>query len=249
VTGGASGLGRAIVTRYAREGANVLIADMDIDGAQKVADDLSNSPGKIVAHQTDVASEASVGEMVQVALAAFGTVDILVNNAGIGTLRAFLDLPVAEWDLVLAVNLKGPFLCSQAVGRHMAERKSGTIINVSSIESDFGSYNRAHYVASKAGLKNLTRSMALSLAPYNIRVNAIAPGGIRTEIYEKTMPDPKLLADFIEKFVQRIPMKRLGDPSEIGGAAVFLATDDASYITGSTIDVNGGAGAPVPSDP
>lgn len=249
VTGGASGLGRGIVRRYAEEGANLVIADMDVDGANAVAAELSKHGGKIVVQKTDVSDEASVAELVRVTVAAFGRIDVLVNNAGINTLREFLDLPPAEWDQIMAVNLRGPFLCSQAVAKHMAERKEGSIINITSIEADFGSYNRAHYVASKAGLKTLTKAMAISLAPYNIRVNAVAPGGFNTEIFEKAFPDPQVRADFIKAFVQKIPMKRLGEPRELAGAAVFLASEDASYMTGATIDVNGGASAPVPSDP
>lgn len=249
VTGAASGLGRAIAKRYASEGANVVIADLDIAGAIAVAEELNGGGGKAIAQLTDVSSEASVDELAKIALSTFGNVDILVNNAAINTLRDFLDLPVREWDLIIDVNLKGPFLCSQTIGRHMAERRSGSIINISSVEQDFGSYNRAHYVASKGGLKTLTKAMAISFAPFNVRVNAIAPGGIRTEIYEKAMPDPQVLADFIKAFEKKIPMGRLGRPDEISGAAVFLASDDATYITAGTIEVNGGASAPVPSDP
>lgn len=249
VTGGASGLGKAIARRYVEEGANVLIADMDVELAQTLANELSQSQRKVIVQRTDVADEQSVREMVDRALAEFGKIDILINNAGISTLRLFLELPVEEWDRVIAVNLRGPFLCGQAVGKHMAERKSGSIINISSIEQDFGSHNRAHYVSSKGAVKTLTKAMALSFAPHNVRVNAIAPGGFNTEILEKTFPDVSVREEFLAHFVKKIPMKRLGDPSEISGAAVFLATDDASYVTGSILDVNGGASAPVPSDP
>jgi NAD(P)-dependent dehydrogenase (short-subunit alcohol dehydrogenase family) len=249
VTGGASGLGRGIVTRYAEEGVSVVIADMDIAGATAIADALTKKGQQVFAHNTDVTSEASIKDLVDTTIAKFGKIDILVNNAGINTLRDFLDLPVAEWDMIMGVNLRGPFLCGQAVGRHMADRKEGTIINITSIESEFGSINRAHYVATKAGLKALTKAMALSLAPYNIRVNAIAPGGFNTEIFEKAFPDPAVRKAFIADFVKKIPMKRLGEPRELAGAAVFLASEDATYMTGSTIDINGGASAPVPSDP
>ena len=249
VTGGASGLGRGIVRRYADEGAHLVIADMDLEGARSVAAELSAKGTKVLAHKTDVSDEASVAALVQAALSEFGHIDILVNNAGVNTLREFLDLPVAEWDQILNVNLRGPFLCAQAVGRHMAERKSGAIINVTSIEADFGSYNRAHYVASKGGLKTLTKAMAIGLAPYNVRVNALAPGGFNTEIFDKAFPDPVTKAAFIADFVKKIPMKRLGEPSELAGGAVFLASDDASYMTGETLGINGGASAPVPSDP
>lgn len=249
VTGGASGLGKAIARRFAKEGASLLIADMDIDGAKLIADELSRSGNKVIVKRTDVASEESVREMVDAALAAFDRIDILVSNAGISTLCDFLELPVADWDRVIAVNLRGAFLCGQAVGKHMAGRKSGAIINISSIEQDFGSHNRAHYVASKAGIRALTQAMALSLAPHNIRVNAVAPGGFNTEIFEKAFPDVAVREAFIADFVKKIPMKRLGDPSEITGAAVYLASDDSTYVTGSVVHVNGGASAPVPSDP
>ncbi|MBO9376683.1 glucose 1-dehydrogenase [Sphingomonas histidinilytica] len=249
VTGAASGLGKAIARRYAEEGVDLVLADMNIELARAVADELSAAGSRAVAQQTDVASEESVRQMVDAALAAFGRIDILVNNAGLSTLRLFLDLPVAEWDHVMGVNLRGPFLCSQMVGRHMAERRDGTIINVTSIEQDFGSHNRAHYVSSKGGLKTLTKAMALSFAPYGVRVNAIAPGGFNTEILEKTFPDVAVREAFVADFVKKIPMKRLGEPREIAGAAVFLASEDASYMTGSVIDVNGGASSPVPSDP
>lgn len=249
VTGGASGLGRAIAQRYAEEGADVLLADVDISRAHAVATELSKLGTKVVALEVDVAEEAPVAEMTSFAIAEFGKIDILVNNAGMTTLKDFLELPPAEWDLVLAINLRGPFLCSQSVGRHMASRMSGSIINISSVEQDFASANRVHFTSSKSGLKALTKGLALSLAPYNIRVNTLSPGGFETEIMAKHFPDEATLEAFKTAFRKRIPMKRLGRPEEIGGAAVFLACDDSSYMTGSQLDLNGGASIPVPSDP
>jgi|HubBroStandDraft_3_1064219.scaffolds.fasta_scaffold42309_2 NAD(P)-dependent dehydrogenase (short-subunit alcohol dehydrogenase family) len=249
ITGAASGLGRAIAQRYAEEGADILIADIDISRARVVASELSKLGTKVLVQEVDVAFEAPVAEMTERAIGEFGKIDILVNNAGMTTLRDFLDLPPAEWDLVMAINLRGPFLCSQSVGRRMAERMSGSIINISSVEQDFASANRVHFTSSKSGLKALTKGLALSLAPYNIRVNTLSPGGFDTEIMAKHFPDEETLEAFKTSFKKRIPMRRLGRPEEIGGAAVFLACDDSSYMTGSQLDLNGGASIPVPSDP
>lgn len=227
VTGAGHGIGRAVAERFAAEGARVVVNDLDRGRADEVA---RATGGLAVA--ADVASKAQVDAMFDRAEAEFGRVDVLVNNAGnIYAARHFLEGDEAWWDQVLGVNLKGAFLCSQRAARGMVRRRSGVILNMSS-----GGATRAHrgnvaYDASKGGIEAMTRAMALDLAPYGVRVNAIVPGLIRT--YD--------LSD--EAAAERgtvVPLGRLGTPEDVAGPTVFLATDDARYITGACLVVDGG---------
>ena len=240
VTGGAKGIGQAIALRYLTDGAKVVIADLDPAAGEQAVAKLS-ALGDIVFVETDVSKAAAVDALVKATIARFGTIDILVNNAGIVHKADFLDLAEADLDKVLNVNLKGTFLCGQAVARHMVERVKaggapGTIVNMSSVNAVFALPDQVGYSVSKGGVNQLTKTMALSLASYGIRVNAIGPGSIMTELLAAVASDPGAQ----RRILSRTPLGRIGDPSEVASIAAFLASDDASYMTGQTIYVDGG---------
>ena len=240
VTGGAKGIGRAIVERYLAEGASVMIADVDAAAGEAAVDALAES-GPVAFMQTDVSDSAAVEQLVAACEARFSKIDILVNNAAIVHKADFLDLAEADFDRVLRVNLKGAFLCGQAVARRMADAVKrgdapGTIVNMSSVNAVFALPDQVGYSVSKGGLNQLTKTMALSLAPYGIRVNAIGPGSIMTELLAAVASDEGAKA----RILSRTPLGRIGDPSEIASVATFLASDDASYVTGQTIYADGG---------
>ncbi len=237
VTGGASGIGEAICTRFAADGARVVIADVNSEKGGALAKALGPSASFV---KTDMSNAADIDALAQSA-AALGPIDILVNNAGIVHAADFLDLTVADFDRVLSVNLRGSFLLGQAVARLMAERvkaggPAGTIINMSSVNAVFAIANQVPYSVSKGGINQLTKVMALSLAPYGIRVNAIGPGSIMTDMLASVNNDPAAR----NRILSRTPLGRIGDPSEIASVAAFLASDDASYVTGQTIYADGG---------
>jgi glucose 1-dehydrogenase len=239
VTGGAMGIGQAIATAYVREGADVVIADIATEAANATAAELQKLGRRVEAIYTDVADEALVNKMVDKVLADFGHIDILVNNAGVTSFYPFLDLSVAEFDRVVGIDLKGPFLCSRKVAKHMVDQKRrGVIINITSMGQDITTGVEAHYAAAKGGLKMLTKSMAIGLAQYKIRVNGIAPGPVMSTIRRTlgTSDNPERIA----RLLSRVPLNRPGKPSDIAGAAVFLASDESSFMTGSIIFVDGG---------
>lgn len=240
VTGGAQGIGFAISERFLRDGANVVIADIDEAKGQAAVKALS-SLGKVRFVPTDVGEKLDVHNLVAAAVDAYGDIDVLVNNAGILHGADFLELKEDDFDRVLRVNIKGVFLTGQAVARHMVERvtgggSAGTIINMSSINAVFAIANQVPYSVSKGGVSQLTKVMALSLAPYGIRVNAIGPGSIRTDMLAAVANDPAAK----NRIMSRTPMGRVGEPSEIASVAAFLASPDASYVTGQTIYADGG---------
>ncbi|MEP6491753.1 MAG: SDR family NAD(P)-dependent oxidoreductase [bacterium] len=230
VTGAGHGIGRAVAERFAAEGARVVVNDVDQARATEVANAIPG--GKAVALAADVSDKTQVDAMFDAVSSRIGTVDILVNNAGnIHAARHFLDGDEQWWDKLLGVNLKGAFLCSHRAAHDMARKRSGVIINMSS-----GGATKAHrgnvaYDASKGGIEAMTRAMALDLAPYGVRVNAVVPGLILT--YDLSE------ADAIERG-KVVPMERLGTPDDIAGPTVFLATEDARYITGACLVVDGG---------
>jgi len=237
VTGAGSGNGRGIALRLAEEGARVVVADVNEPGARETAVLIEAAGGQALVVRADVSRREQVEAMVEAALSRFGQLDILVNNAGVETLIPFLELPEAEWDRVLAVNLKGPFLCSQAVSREMVKAgRGGKIVNIASINSAIALANQAHYVSSKGGLLMLTRAMAVDLAPYNINVNAVGPGVIETAMTVNSLSNPAR----VEMFMSRIPLKRIGQPRDIANAVLFLASDEADYVTGTILYVDGG---------
>lgn len=236
VTGAGGGNGAAIAAGMAREGAIVAFADIKTDGAEACAEAARDAGGQALSLQLDVTSAASVEAAVATLVEQFGRLDILVNNAGILTRNPFLALTEEEWDRVMAVNAKGPFLCGQAAARRMAGQKGGSIINISSFSASIALPNTVHYGASKGAVAMLTKHMALDLAEYGIRVNAIAPGVIETDMNRERLAVPEQRA----ATMQRILVGRLGRPDDLVGAAVFLASDESGYVNGSTITVDGG---------
>ena len=229
VTGGGRGLGRAIARTFAGEGARVVVADIDADNAGATAAGLA---GESLALKMDVASKASVQLGFAETLSRFGQLDVLVNNAGILTRSSWETCTEAEWDRVVGINLKGTFLCAQCVIAHMKERRQGAIINMTSVAAKTGGATVGPpYGASKAGISALTLNLARELAPYGVRVNGIAPGVIDTPMTDAPEHDG---------LTATIPLGRKGRPEDIACCALFLASDDASYITGEIIDVNGG---------
>jgi NAD(P)-dependent dehydrogenase (short-subunit alcohol dehydrogenase family) len=232
VTGGAQGIGEACVRRFAREGAKVVIADVDVQRGQALATELGATW-----LACDVGDKAQVDALVQRTLQDHGQIDILVNNAGILRTADFLDVTEADFDAVLRVNIKGAFLMGQAVARVMALRGSGAIVNMSSINATLAIPNIASYNVSKGGINQLTRVMALSLADKGIRVNAVAPGTIATEMAAKAVLGSE---EARIKVMSRTPMRRLGEPSEVADVVAWLASDAASYVTGEIVVVDGG---------
>jgi glucose 1-dehydrogenase len=238
VTGGARGIGLAIAERFVSEGARVVIADVDRTAGEAAARAIGDNARFIA---TDVGDAKNAEHVVAETCRAFGSLDILVNNAGIIHGADFLDLAEADFDRVLRVNLKGAFLVGQAAARRMVEqvkagRPPGTIINMSSINAVVAIPNHTPYCVSKGGVDQLTKVMALALAPHGIRVNAIGPGSIMTDILKAVATDQEAK----RRILSRTPLGRIGEPDEIAGIAVFLASPAASYITGQTIYADGG---------
>lgn len=232
VTGGAQGIGEACVRRFAREGAKLVIADLDAARGQALAGELDATW-----IGCDVGDKAQVDALVARVVQRFGGIDILVNNAGILRAADFLDVTEADFDAVLRVNIKGAFLMGQAVARAMAQQGRGAIVNMSSINGTVAIPNIASYVISKGGINQLTRVMALALADKGIRVNAVAPGTIATEMATRAVLGSE---EARIKVMSRTPMKRLGEPAEIADVVAWLASDAASYVTGEIVVVDGG---------
>lgn len=237
ITGGANGMGRATALRFAKEGARVLVADVEVENAEKVAAEIRADKGTAAAVQVDVRAGASVDAMIARAVQEFGRVDILCSIAGIVHNDPFLELPEEHWDHTLAVNLKGVFLCGQAAARQMVKQGGGgKIVNMASTNGLVGEAELAHYNASKFGVVGLTMTMAIELAAHHINVNAVCPGMINTRMTAPYMSIP----GFYEDYMRKIPMQRYGEPEEVASVFVFLASDDASFVTGTTLVVDGG---------
>ena len=240
VTGSRRGIGKAIALAFAEAGADVAVCDFVIEDGElgAVADEIQRLGRRSLAVQTDVTQKAEVDNLVKRVVDEFGVIDILVNNAGIAGGSTLFQTPEDEWDKVIDTNLKGCYLCSQAVGQGMVERKKGNIISMASVAGLSAGLMRTYNI-SKAGVIMLTRVLARQLAPHNIRVNAIAPTIIRTEMTRLLWDSPERL----EQFESRSLLGRIGETSDIVGPALFLASDASSYITGHTIVVDGGGGA------
>jgi NAD(P)-dependent dehydrogenase (short-subunit alcohol dehydrogenase family) len=235
VTGSGRGIGREIALRFAREGARVVIADLDEVGAQTVAAEISAGGGEALPVKLDVADPVMVGVVMKAIVQQFGRLDVLVNNAGVGSCESVLDLTLTEWDRNLRVNLTGTFLCAQAAARVMVKQGAGRIINIASISGQRGGVGRAAYGAAKAGVIQLTRVMAVELAARGVGVNAISPGPVDTDQSRGThTPDTR------RAYLERIPQKRYGNCAEIAAAAVFLASAEASFVAGHVLNVDGG---------
>ena len=233
VTGGARGIGRAVSLRLGREGAAVSVWDLNAAGAQETVDLIQQAGGAAMSCIGDAADADEIARCAAETRTAYGPVSILVNNAGIVGFEKFLSLSRAQWERMLAVNLTGPFLCTQAILPDMLAAGRGRIINISSSSVQTGGATMAHYVAAKNGLVGLTRSLAVELAPTGVTVNNVPPGFVDTPMLRESPID-------IDAFARTTPMKRPGRPEDIAAAVAFLASDEAGYITGQTISVNGG---------
>jgi 3-oxoacyl-[acyl-carrier protein] reductase len=235
VTGGARGIGRAIVETLASLGANVVIADMLVDLAEKSAQEISELTGKkIIAVKVNVTEGKSAAELIDKTLQEFGKVDILVNNAGITRDTLIMRMDEADWDAVLNVNLKGVFNCSKAVVRPMMKQRYGRIVNISSVSGQAGQAGQTNYSASKAGVIGFTKALAREVASRQITVNAVAPGFIPTALTNELSDDLK------KSILSATPAGRMGKPEEVAAAVAFLASEEAAYINGQVLAVDGG---------
>jgi NAD(P)-dependent dehydrogenase (short-subunit alcohol dehydrogenase family) len=236
VTGAGQGMGRAVARALSHLGARIVVNDIEGERARAAAEDIRSSGGDSLAVQADVTDSPSVRRLVEEAVGRYGGVHILVNNAGILRPTRVPDISEAEWDHVIGVNLKGTFLCSQAVLPHMQEARWGRIVNLSSTAGkSVSTIGGAHYTAAKAGILGFTRHLAKEVAAHGITVNAVCPGLIDTEMVRSTISE-----DRIREYEQSFPISRLGTPEEVADLVVFLASDRAAYITGASLDITGG---------
>jgi len=245
VTGASKGIGRAIALRLAKEGANVVIADVDKDEGEKVAQMIREMGRDCLAVKCDVSNVQEVEGMVEKTMQKLGRIDILVNNAGVSSMAPMVELEEKDWDFNMDINAKGQFLCSRAVAKHMIKQRSGKIINNASLAAKRGARFLAHYSASKFAVLGLTYTMAIELAPYNITVNAVCPGIVETDMIRREWKWEgdirEMTPDEVrDEVLGEILLGRLCQPEDVAGAVAFLASKDADYLTGQSINVNGG---------
>lgn len=233
VTGAGSGIGRGIAQRFAREGAAVGVWDLNADSAAETAKLITDAGGKAIGIEADCANEAAIKSAAGETRAKFGPINILVNNAGVAPFTPYMDIKHDEWDRVIAINLKGPHLCIREMLPAMLEAGWGRVVNITSSSTQSGSFAQVHYVASKGGLLGMTKALALEYAASGVTFNMVPPGFIDTPMLRSSPVD-------VEAFSQTLPMKRPGTVEEMAAACAYLASDDAGYVTGQTISVNGG---------
>lgn len=234
VTGSARGIGKAIARKLAESGINVVISDIMEEAAAETAKELESFGVKTLALKSDVSNADDVAQLIKTTVDTFGAIDYLVNNAGITRDNLSVRMSEAEWDMVLNINLKGTFLCSQQAAKAMMKKRFGRIVNIASVSGILGTAGQANYASSKAGVMALTKTMARELGARNITVNAIAPGFIITEMTDKLSEEVK------NEYLKQIPLKRGGTPEDIANAVSFLISPSAAYITGTTMNVSGG---------
>lgn len=234
MTGAAQGIGRAIALLLARNGADIVVSDINLEKAEETAKEIRAIGPKATAVKVDVSNLSDVERMVEALIEKLAKIDILVNNAGITRDKLILRMTEEDWDAVLGVNLKGTFNCTKTVIRHMAKQRSGKIVNIASVVGEMGNAGQANYSASKAGVIGLTKTIAREYAQRGINVNAIAPGYIETPMTDALPEKAK------EELKKLIPMERLGKPEDVAEAVFFLVCEESSYITGQVLNVNGG---------
>ncbi|HMK76750.1 MAG TPA: 3-oxoacyl-[acyl-carrier-protein] reductase [Thermodesulfobacteriota bacterium] len=234
VTGAAQGIGRGIALLLARNGADIVVSDINLEKAEETAKEIRAIGPKATAVKVDVSNLSDVERMVEAIIEKLAKIDILVNNAGITRDKLILRMTEEDWDAVLGVNLKGTFNCTKTVIRHMAKQRSGKIVNIASVVGEMGNAGQANYSASKAGVIGLTKTIAREYAQRGINVNAIAPGYIETPMTDALPEKAK------EELKRLIPMDRLGKPEDVAEAVLFLVCEESSYITGQVLNVNGG---------
>ncbi len=236
ITGSARGIGKEIARSFAKEGATVIISDVNADMAQKTAEEIEREGGKAESFACDVTNITSVQELANKVLDKLKRIDILINNAGITKDNLLLRMNETDWDAVINVNLKGTFNCTKVISKAMLKAKRGKIISIASIIGIIGNVGQANYAASKAGIIGFTKSIARELASRGITANAVAPGFIQTDMTAK-------LSDTVrDELIKQIPLQKLGTPGDVANVCLFLASKDADYITGQTIVVDGGMG-------
>jgi 3-oxoacyl-[acyl-carrier protein] reductase len=239
ITGARRGMGRSHAIAFAKEGAKVVVSDISLEDGERVVEEIKKLGGEAMAIKCDVSKKEEVEEMVKKTIEKWGRIDVLVNNAAIAQFKPFLEMTEEDWDKTIDINLKGYFLCAQAVAKEMVKQKSGVIINIASIamgQIGIGFPNLVHYVASKGGIVGMTEALALELAPFNIRVNSVSPGVIDTPMVDPVRADKQTL----EGILMRVPMRRMGKPEEVSNLVLFLASDASSYMTGSNVVIDGG---------
>jgi 3-oxoacyl-[acyl-carrier protein] reductase len=234
VTGAAQGIGKVVALLLARNGADIVVSDINLGKAEETVNEIKSIGRKALSFKGDVANWSDVERMVETILEKFAKIDILVNNAGITRDKLILRMTEEDWDAVLDVNLKGTFHCTKAVVRHMAKQRSGKIVNIASVVGEMGNAGQANYSASKAGVIGLTKTVAREFAQRGININAIAPGYIQTPMTDALPEKAK------EELKKLIPMERLGKPEDVAEAVLFLVSEESNYITGQVLNVNGG---------